>query len=162
MRGAMNIFEKAYQQLSVLIQEEDHASILARKIITEKLVLDLFNLRHYSDAHLTEAKLVQNAVNYLQANAQESLSIPDMANRFNISPRQFQRLFKKYSGRNPREMVMTLRISQAKEMLLHGASVKEAAVGSGYNDMFYFIRVFKKLTGDSPGKWRRKHLSHMA
>ncbi len=162
IRGAMNVFEKAYQQLSVLIQEEDHASLLERKIITEKLVLDLFSLRHYSETHLTEAKLVQNAVNFLQANAQEALSIPDMASQFNISSRQFQRLFKKYSGRNPREMVMTFRISQAKELLLHGASVKEAAVGSGYNDMFYFIRVFKKLTGDSPGKWRRKHLSHMA
>ncbi|MBN2210232.1 MAG: helix-turn-helix transcriptional regulator [Sedimentisphaerales bacterium] len=158
IHGAEEIFETAYQRLNILIHEEDHASILERKLITEKLILDLFNFRRHSDSRLTEVKLVQDAIDYLQAHAQESLSIPEMACQFNVSSRQFQRLFKKYSGRNPREMVMTFRISHAKTLLLHGATVKEAAVGSGYNDMFYFIRVFKKLTGDSPGKWQKKHI----
>jgi AraC-like DNA-binding protein len=52
-----------------------------------------------------------------------------------------------------------LRLDAAKALLLEGAGVTGAALGSGFDDPNYFSRVFARAEGLPPGAWARKQLS---
>jgi AraC-like DNA-binding protein len=51
------------------------------------------------------------------------------------------------------EFVMAERISGAKALLVRGASIKQAAREMGFADQFYFMRVFKKISGQTAGQF---------
>ena len=73
-----------------------------------------------------------------------------------ISSKYFETLFKKSFGRSPKEYLIDLRIDYAKELLCNEkCSVGEAALGSGYADIYHFSKIFKSKTGLSPGKFRK-------
>lgn len=63
-------------------------------------------------------------------------------------------------GTTPSKYLTTLRINQAKGMLLQESfiSVEETAFKCGFRDNFYFSRVFKKQTGISPLKYKQRNI----
>lgn len=74
-----------------------------------------------------------------------------------LSTFYLKRLFKKETGESPLEYLTAKRIEYSKQLL--GAkyettmSIKEIASLAGYDDPYYFSRVFKKVTGKSPSDW---------
>jgi len=97
-------------------------------------------------------KLISPAVDVIhRCYAEESLSIPELAALCNITPEYFRSIFKKFFGISPLAYINNLKISRAKELLLSGMyTITEVAIMSGYSDMSYFSREFKKATGTSP------------
>ncbi len=79
--------------------------------------------------------------------------ISRLSQRVGMSASHFRRLFKEHTGRSPQAFITALRISKAKELLAEGMRVGEVAEHVGYDDAFYFMRVFKQLTGVSAGKF---------
>lgn len=85
-----------------------------------------------------------------------------------VSETYFRRLFIKVYGVTPVEYVNALRIGRAKDLLSNrgardgheksreACTVSEIAELCGFSDVFYFTRLFKKFTGYTPDKWRRK------
>ena len=77
-----------------------------------------------------------------------------------ITPEYFRKIFKTYYGVSPIKYINTLKITHAKELLASGMySVTEAALQSGYTDMSYFSREFKKATEKSPCNYRADSLN---
>lgn len=72
-----------------------------------------------------------------------------------MSPTHFRRMFKKYSGKTPKELIKTLRISKAKELISLDYPIKIVSEKVGYADIFYFMKVFKEATGVSPGTFKK-------
>lgn len=69
------------------------------------------------------------------------------------------RVFKQKTGQSPQKYSETLRMDAARSLLLEGKLKREAiAKQVGYRDVFYFSKVFKKVTGTTPGKYV-KHLA---
>ncbi len=76
--------------------------------------------------------------------------------RNHISLSTLRRLVHKISGYPLHEYIHRLKIAEAKHLLLNtDAKVKELAEKLGYKDMFYFSRIFKKITGVSPRDYRK-------
>lgn len=66
----------------------------------------------------------------------------------------FSELFKKAYHMPPVKLITKMRIDYAKELLISGRySVSEIAEMSGFENVYYFSTVFKKLTGFSPSKY---------
>jgi iron complex transport system substrate-binding protein len=64
-------------------------------------------------------------------------------------------LFRAWSGQSPIEYRNTLRLSQAEAMLRNtDMQIKEIAETVGFEDSFYFSRVFAQYFGVSPKKYR--------
>ncbi|WP_246021042.1 AraC family transcriptional regulator [Paenibacillus lentus] len=90
---------------------------------------------------------------YMEEHFHEPLSIAQLAEMANISPKYFGDLFKKNFGKSAMKYLSELRINQAKRYLLSSGEqlrLREIALMVGYSDEFYFSRKFKKEVGLSP------------
>jgi AraC-like DNA-binding protein len=154
------IFSQTFDSLSRIIDRENKAAILERANIILNMILDLFKMSEKANLNKDQDNAIGDAILFLQKNFAKKIPISELAENFNFSDTHFRRLFRNYTGRSPREFVTTLRISKAKELLAENRGIKEIAKIIGYEDVFYFMRVFKTVTGSSPGKWQKNLHDH--
>ncbi|MED1665839.1 ABC transporter substrate-binding protein [Brevibacillus laterosporus] len=99
---------------------------------------------------------------YMEEHYTDSLTIDQLAQVAEISPKYFVDLFKKKYGISAMEYVAELRLQQAKRLMAQSdARLRDIAHQVGYADEFYFSRKFKKEIGVSPNvymKSRRRKL----
>lgn len=123
-----------------------------------KCKADLYNIIYamqqefFSYVPKNKINIIRPAVEYIHENyTAESLSISALSGICSVTPEYFRSIFKGVYGVSPKAYINNLKITHAKELLASGLySVTEAAVMSGYADMSYFSREFKKATGISP------------
>ncbi len=85
---------------------------------------------------------------YVNQNFTRDLSLQSISAQFNFNANYLSQLFKKTLSTTFTDYVTTLRVAHASELLLAtNLSVSEVAERAGYDDYFYFTRVFKKATG---------------
>lgn len=106
----------------------------------------------------TQLKRLESSVEYIRNHCCDSdVRVADLARIAGVSTRYYSRLFSAYYGMPPKEYILRLQIDRAKE-LLTGTSrpVTQIALDSGFGDVYYFSRVFRKRTGFSPGGYRKE------
>lgn len=96
------------------------------------------------------------AIDYLQANfTRPELTLKKIARTVNLHPTYFSNRFRETLGLTPMQLLTDLRLRQARTLLLTTEeTVGEISSRCGYNDPFYFTRVFKKNTGLNPRQFR--------
>jgi AraC family transcriptional regulator, transcriptional activator for feuABC-ybbA operon len=100
---------------------------------------------------------------YMEQHYHEPLTIGQLAQMANISPKYFVDLFKKTFGRSAMDYLTDLRINRAKRYLSEsGERLRDIALKVGYNDEFYFSRKFKKEVGVSPSAFVRNPRQRIA
>ena len=127
--------------------------ILKRQIMIELLV-ELNRVFMTSDDEATISSsnaAVRMAIDYINANYTQPLTLEKVARSTYLSVNQLCRLFSKYCGTTVAKYIMSKRISEAKKMLASGKSVTETAMLCGFCDYSVFMRVFKKNVGMTPG-----------
>lgn len=92
---------------------------------------------------------------YIEKCYQEELSVDILASMASLSRFHFSRLFKELSGRTVTEYITATRLDKADYLLRHSPlSVSEVAAATGFNDIYYFSRTFKKHKKASPSSLR--------
>lgn len=105
-----------------------------------------------------EDEPIKRAQEFIETNLTEHLSVDDLAVKFAIGRRHFDRRFKKATNNTPAEYIQRVRIEAAKKMLeISKKNVNEVMYEVGYNDTKSFRTVFKKITGLSPIDYRNKY-----
>ena len=98
--------------------------------------------------HMDKLKLV---LEYISEHYAEELSIAQLAKICFFSEYHFMRFFKKYMGMSCLEYIKDLRLEKAAELLSQGeAPVLDASLSSGFPNLSYFYREFKKKYGMTP------------
>lgn len=101
--------------------------------------------------------VIFRAIHYTKRHLAEKVTLEAAAEEAGFSPSHFSRIFKEEMGCTFSEYVSRLRIEQSKILLLTGKlSVQEVGDAVGYGEQSYFIKVFRKYTGVSPGKFRKR------
>ena len=78
-----------------------------------------------------------------------------LAQSMNYSAAYLSRLIKKNTGQSFSELLLDLRLKKSMELLrLTDMRINDIAAKAGYNDVSYFISIFKKCTGVTPKEWR--------
>lgn len=104
--------------------------------------------------------IMQKALDFIHGHYTEELTLQLVSSHVHISRNYFSVLFKRFIGENFIDYVMNLRIQKAKELLENTSMrVYEVAEQSGFNDVKYFSKLFKKLTGSSPIDFRSRSQS---
>lgn len=110
-----------------------------------------------------EDEPIREAQTYIERNVGEKISIDQLATRFAISRRNFERRFKKATSNTPVEYLQRVKMEAAKKSLESGReNVNEVMYAVGYSDSKAFRTVFKKVTGLSPLEYRKKYNREMA
>lgn len=105
-----------------------------------------------------EDEPVKKAQEFIEKNVAEKISVEDLAERFAIGRRHFERRFKMATNNTPIEYIQRVRIEAAKRYLeTSRKNVNEVMYDVGYSDTKAFRTVFKRLTGLSPVDYRNKY-----
>lgn len=103
-------------------------------------------------------QLIQNAKTYTLENIDKKLSLNDVANHVNMSPSYFSSFFKKETGQNFIQFSNTTKIEKACEYLQSGQyRINEIALMLGFENAYYFSKVFRRHQGMSPSQFQNKH-----
>ena len=101
-------------------------------------------------------RLIDNVVTEIREHYMEDISLTSLAGKYNVSMGRLSEMIKEHLNVNFSDYIATLRIQRAKELLRDDSlSIQEIAEIVGYNDYFYFTKVFKKVAGISPSKYRK-------
>ncbi len=101
--------------------------------------------------------LILSAQNFIEENFKDKITIDDLAERFNIGRRTFERRFKKATSNTIIEYVQRVKVEAAKVDLEKGRkTVTEIMYDVGYSDSKSFRDVFKKYAGMSPLDYRNR------
>lgn len=87
---------------------------------------------------------------YIDANFTQSLTIEQIAKESAMSEYHFFRLFKMVFGKSPHQYIIERRLAEASAHLKERRTVSEAAIESGFSDIFTFSKAFKKHYGMPP------------
>ena len=88
----------------------------------------------------------------------ENLPIDVFAKQSSISISSFRQLFHKQYGMSPLQYRIRLRIQRAKQMLEYDScTVAEVAYASGFENIGYFCRCYKKITGETPSETKLRN-----
>jgi two-component system response regulator YesN len=101
--------------------------------------------------------LIRIAVNHIQADLGKPHSLESIAGVLDISPSYFSRLFKKATGMNFKDYLMSRRMAKAQALLQNSEyKVYDVAYTVGFTDPHYFSKVFRKNTGYYPTEYRNR------
>jgi transcriptional regulator GlxA family with amidase domain len=103
----------------------------------------------------TAIKAVQQ---FIEQHYKEKLTVDQLADRFNISRRTFERRFKKATRNTIAEYIQRVKMEGAKKQLEIGRkSINEVMIDIGYMDTQTFRDVFKRVTGMTPVEYKSKY-----
>ncbi|MFC0469026.1 response regulator [Halalkalibacter kiskunsagensis] len=135
--------ETLEQMIAILIRELEEIKTPFSPILTNKRDDD---------------QLIKKALDYIAAHYTENLTLQSVADIVHLSKSYFSLYFKKQTGRNFVDYLIELRIREAKRLLVQNESrIYDVAEASGFKDVKYFSKVFKKVTGLTPMEYREKH-----
>jgi len=101
------------------------------------------------------ARRIEQSIAYMREHLDQPLQVAKLAALANVSPSHFFALFKRRTGCAPMDYFTHLRMQHACQLLdATSASVKEVAAVLGYEDPFYFSRVFKLVNHIPPSQYR--------
>lgn len=98
----------------------------------------------------------QALVEFVEAHLAHNISLVDMALVAGYSPDHFAKLFKVSFGVSPHRYLLSRRVERAKALLRQPRlSIAEVAVSCGFASQPHLNEVFKRMTGITPGAFRR-------
>ncbi len=125
------------------------------RLFSELLILHRYiALLVHGQSAGTRDPRVDRAVAYIIRNYAKPIHVPDLAELSGLNPVYFGTLFKSSTGLPVKTFINHVRINSAETLIAGGFSIEEAARRSGFEDVFYFSKVFKKLRGYSPSRAR--------
>jgi len=126
------------------------------KIILLQFILEMWKKGFVIENDTSGRNIVEKEmVSYIQQNFTGKISLKEFGEQFHLSEKYISRYFKEHFHITLSQYITYLRLENAKQLLQDtDLSVTETAMQSGYQNVSYFIRSFKKAYGISPLKYR--------
>lgn len=124
-----------------------------------KTMLDTFMNDVADHKNQKNLQAIQKAAEYIRKNYRNKLTIDDIAQEVYLSPCYVSRIFKQGLGCTLMEYLTQIRVEEAKTLLKNPKyNIMQVAEESGFEDPGYFTRVFKKLEGITPSRYKQNAL----
>lgn len=165
IEGILRSLKKPSQDLP---QDELISAYLKTRVIPEQQYEAVLSLLEIFSQHLSsmanqimvqsesnEPDIVKRARQFIEDHQGENLSLHDVARASNVSVFYLCKLFKKVTGVSFTNYLCRLRVEKAKTLLLNRSlRISEIGYEVGFQSLTHFNRVFKKITGESPTRYR--------
>lgn len=145
------LFERCYREFIT----NSRSSILnLRAVFIEIIALIAETLNKQASINTVHPKIAQ-AMEYIRKNYSQHISVSELAEKFELSPKYFGKLFYSGAGKSVNSFIQEVRIFAAKEMLIGtNMTIEEIALAAGFSDSFYFSKCFKIIEKLPPSKYR--------
>lgn len=124
------------------------------------LFFKLINILNSENAvnapEISDGDCIKNAINYINNNLQNALTVNKIAAECNVSLSTLERRFWQELNISPSVYIKKKRLASALALLSDGKSVTEAAEMSGFSDCSSFISVFKKNYRVTPLQYKKR------
>ena len=123
----------------------------------------LLVLRRCQNAQSTMrcSSILAPAVCHMTCHFQNKIQMRELARKCNLSESTFYRRFVQEIGLPPTQWLLKLRMRKAMEFLMRtDLTIAEVAASVGFGDPLYFSRLFSRVTGCSPRKYRDSEHGH--
>lgn len=118
-------------------------------------IMDRFTNQVFNHTSTKHTEIIALAKDYVKRNYMNRITMEEVAAHIYLSPAYFSRVFKEEVGENFNFYLNQVRVDLAKKMLIIGrSSLSDISRSVGYDGQSYFTKVFKKMTGVSPNKYR--------
>jgi AraC-like DNA-binding protein len=151
--SAISIWHNIYQTLEMgySLENINSACFCLYHIIATFLMPE----RHIQHDKNDEGDMITKTIHNMRNNLDKKLSVEDMAGKHSLSVSHFSNLFRKATGMPPIDYFIHLKMQKACQLLYaNGDKIKTVAASLGYEDPYYFSRIFKKYIGSSPEQYR--------
>ena len=106
---------------------------------------------------MKEDDKIEKTIIFMKENMGHKVTLKELASHAGLSQSHFSMLFRKKTGRSPMDYLIYLKIHKACQLLdSSDMKIKEIALKTGYDDPYYFSRIFTKLMGKSPMKYKKE------
>lgn len=119
-----------------------------------------------SFTHLSQFRLVKESgekdpvaqsINFMLESLTKKLKLDEIATETGLSASHYSRLFQNRTGHSPIDYFIQLKIQRACRLLDNsGWMIADVSREMGFDDQFYFSRVFRKVMGMSPADYRKR------
>ena len=155
---------KILRALDALIYEfeaQGYAYEAAIKLNIASLLLEIMREcpKENQIKHPEVAELVYSAMNYVRKHYSEDVNEQELARSLGVSYSYFSRSFKQITGMSFKKYLNRIRTSRAERLLLTTQkSVTEVATDCGYNNVSYFINVYRSTKGKTPYETKKNKM----
>lgn len=148
--AVLAISDQYLKKLRCLRSQEDVAQWLAHALHRyADLVFNLVDSKHRN--------IMRKAVGYVRLNCERNLTLGEVADYVGYSHTHFSKVFKEEMGCSFRTYLNQTRVEKSKVLLLSGsAPMSEIYSACGFEDQSYFCKVFKRLVGVTPDRYRKQ------
>lgn len=119
-----------------------------------ELLSELKNLKSSTNLEPVIPKQFQSVLDYVKEHFAEIDGVGAIIKKFYLSAPTLNRWFKKYLKISPGKYLETIKLANAKKVLISGGTVTEACFSSGFTDCSHFIALFKKRFNVTPNKFK--------
>jgi AraC family transcriptional regulator of arabinose operon len=107
--------------------------------------------------NFSKKDFVSEGINYMLENINQKLQVKDFATMFNLSSSHFSRVFTNQTGHSPINYFIQLKVQAACKLLDNtDMSINDISHKMGFDNPFYFSRIFKKLMNMAPRDYRKR------
>ena len=148
----INIFEEIFDEVHA---QRPFYQIKACSGIMS-LIAELITFERRKDQPDYFQSIVEKAKILMENNIFHTINLSGISRQLGLSASRFNAIFKNYTSMSPYQYFIHIKINRAKGLLEHeNLSVKEVAHKLGFEDQYYFSRLFKLKTGIAPSVWKQ-------
>ena len=144
-------------RLTLKLHEEYRNGDRWAPIAIEGLILEMLAVvaRHKNGRRRRPPAWLPEVTQLLKARFQDNLTIRQLASEVGVHPGYLARVFRQFKGESIGDYVQNLRVQFACQLLADTSqTLSEIAIAAGFADQSHFTRVFRRLTGLTPGAFR--------
>lgn len=150
----IRIWEEMYENLSRGYSPEN---LMNTNLCLYHLIATfVFSQQQNQNSSSPEKAIIRETIDYMKNNLDKTIRIEDFADLNKYSVSHFSKLFRLTTGMSPIEYFIHLEMQKACQLLYtEDSRVKQIAALLGYDDPYYFSRLFKKYMNTSPETYRK-------
>jgi len=151
---ATNAFQSGYRAAETLDRLMHHKAAVETDVRIEPVGVVT---RHSTDVLAIGDKNVAAAVGLIREHACRGITVDEVVRQSAASRSQLEKKFRRYLGRSPQAEIRRIQVTRIKQLLFEtDFPLKKIAELTGFEHVEYMCVLFKRLTGESPGSYRKK------
>ncbi len=158
-------FSKCYNDIMSEQEKNEPGGDLVIKTLVMKLIVIFLRETYYIEKagsiglysleYYERNDLVNTIISFINENYMKNISLDKISKNMYLSPVYISRIFKEETGESPINYLIKTRLNKARDLLEEGRlSIKSVAESVGYNDAYYFSKLYKKYFGCPPSRHR--------